>query len=129
MKKFSYLLLTIVVMCLTSCGGDSVVKPSSVKVNGALSKYFEVVDRDYKLSDGKLSVEFKRIAVGNPIGVSWSVPPTFFVELLDEGDRIKLTTLVLGHEMLVSEVIRDGISRGGFRGAKDGGLTSLEIIA
>lgn len=129
MKKFSYLLLTIVVMCLTSCGGDSVVKPSSVKVNGALSKYFEVVDRDYKLSDGKLSVEFKRIAVGNPIGVSWSVQPTVFVELLDEGDRIKLTTLVLGHEMLVSEVIRDGISRGGFRGAKDGGLTSLEIIA
>lgn len=48
---------------------------------------------------------------------------------LVKGDRIKLTTLVLGHEMLVSEVIRDGISRGGFRGAKDGGLTSLEIIA
>ena len=103
MKKFSYLLLTIVVMCLTSCGGDSVVKPSSVKVNGALSKYFEVVDRDYKLSDGKLSVEFKRIAEGGPTDASWSSEPTFTVELLDEdGNSISssTTSVVMDKEQL-----------------------------
>ena len=39
-----------------------------------------------------------------------------------------LTTLVKGQELLVTEVIRDGKSLGGFRGAKDGGLVSLEIM-
>ncbi len=47
---------------------------------------------------------------------------------LQKGDRIKLTHLVQGQEMIVSEVIRDGRSLGGYRAAKDGGLTSLEII-
>lgn len=45
-----------------------------------------------------------------------------------KGDMIRLTSLVLEHEMIVSEVIRDGRSLGGYRGAKDGGLTSLEVI-
>ncbi len=47
---------------------------------------------------------------------------------LQKGDRIRLTHLVLGQEMIVSEVIREGRSLGGYRGAKDGGLTLLEII-
>lgn len=45
-----------------------------------------------------------------------------------KGDMIRLTSLVLEHEMIVSEVIRGGRSLGGYRGAKDGGLTSLEVI-
>lgn len=48
---------------------------------------------------------------------------------LIKGDRIKLTHLVLKQEMLASEVVRNGLSLGGYRAAKDGGLTSLEIIA
>lgn len=47
---------------------------------------------------------------------------------LRKGDRIRLTQLVLGHELLVREVIRGESNLGGYRGAKDGGLTSLEII-
>lgn len=47
---------------------------------------------------------------------------------LIKGDRIRLTHLALQQELLVGEVIRDGRSLGGYRGAKDGGLTSLEII-
>ena len=47
---------------------------------------------------------------------------------LQKGDRIHLTSLILEHEMIVSEVIRDGRSLGGYRAAKDGGLTALEII-
>lgn len=47
---------------------------------------------------------------------------------LRQGDRIRLTHLVLGQEMLVSEVIRDGHSLGSYRAAKDGGLTSIEVI-
>lgn len=45
-----------------------------------------------------------------------------------KGDRIRLMTLVLGQDLLVSEVIRNGNSLGAYRGAKDGGLTSIEII-
>lgn len=46
-----------------------------------------------------------------------------------KGDRISVSYLVLGQELLVSNIVRDGISLGGYRGAKDGGLTSIEIIA
>ncbi|MDE5812605.1 MAG: hypothetical protein K2H61_09930, partial [Muribaculaceae bacterium] len=47
---------------------------------------------------------------------------------LRKGDRIKMTHLVVGQEMLVSNVVRDGNSLGGYRAAKDGGLTSIELI-
>lgn len=47
---------------------------------------------------------------------------------LVKGDRIELTHLTLGQELLVREVIRGDRNLGGYRGAKDGGLTSLEII-
>ena len=47
---------------------------------------------------------------------------------LIKGDRIRLTHLVLNQELIVNEVVRDGRSIGGYRGAKNGGLTSLEII-
>ncbi len=47
---------------------------------------------------------------------------------LMKGDRIKLTHLVRGQEMIVKEVIRGERNLGGYRAAKDGGLTSLEII-
>lgn len=46
-----------------------------------------------------------------------------------KGDRIKLTHLVLGQELIVKDVIRNERNLGGYRGAKDGGLTSLEIIS
>ncbi len=48
---------------------------------------------------------------------------------LRKGDRIKVCHLVLGQELIVSEIIRDERNIGGYRGAKDGGLTCLEIIA
>ena len=44
-------------------------------------------------------------------------------------DEIILTQLVMGQEFIVTEVVRDGRSLGCYRGAKNGGLTSLEIIA
>lgn len=47
---------------------------------------------------------------------------------LMKGDHIKLTHLVLGHEFLIREIIREGRNLGGYRGAKDSGITSLEII-
>ena len=46
-----------------------------------------------------------------------------------KGDRLRLSHIVLGQEMMVREVIRDGKNLGGYRAGKDGGLTSLEIIS
>lgn len=45
-----------------------------------------------------------------------------------KGDILKVTHLILGQELLVSELIRNGKNLGAYRGAKDGGLTSLELI-
>lgn len=105
MKRIGYLLLLVVASCLASCGGGEpvIVRPTTSKVTGALSGNFEVVVRDYKLSDGKLSVEFKRIAEGGPTDASWSSEPTFTVELLDEdGNSISssTTSVVMDKEQL-----------------------------
>lgn len=45
-----------------------------------------------------------------------------------KGDRIKLSHLVLGQELIVKEVIRGDRMLGPYIGAKDGGLTTLEVI-
>lgn len=47
---------------------------------------------------------------------------------LIKGDLITLTTLVLGQLFRVTEVVRNDRSLGGYTGAMDGGLTTLEII-
>lgn len=82
MKKIIY--LAICAMCIVSCGNGGSIAPTSKKINGPLGKFFEVVERDYKLDDGKIRIEFKRIADGGPQGSSWSSGPKFSVELLDD---------------------------------------------
>ncbi len=47
---------------------------------------------------------------------------------LKEGDLLKISHLIKGQELIVGDVMREGVSLGPFRGAKDGGLTSLEIL-
>lgn len=45
-----------------------------------------------------------------------------------KGDKIKLTHLTLGQELIVKEVWRGECLLGPYRGAKDGGLTSIVRI-
>ncbi|MCM1081820.1 MAG: hypothetical protein NC343_08750 [Muribaculum sp.] len=45
------------------------------------------------------------------------------------GDKLKITHLIINQELIAGDVVRDGKSLGAYRGAKDGGLLSLEIIA
>lgn len=47
---------------------------------------------------------------------------------LQKGDKIRVTHFTKGFEMIASEVIRDGENLGSYTAAKDGGLTSLEVI-
>lgn len=73
------------------------VQPSKTDVSGPLHGYFEVVDRSYKIVNGKMNVEFRRIREGFPqpwesgmeIGYSEGhCEPGFYVELLDEDGDI-----------------------------------------
>lgn len=48
---------------------------------------------------------------------------------LQKGDRVKVLYLVLGQLLIVKEIVRGERNVGGYWGAKDGGLTSIEIIA
>lgn len=103
MKVLSYLFIAIAALCLASCHSESTINPTSVKINGPLSEYFEVVDRNYKLTDGKVNIEFKRIEEGGPENASWNANPMFTVELLDEdGNSISSssTSLALSQEQL-----------------------------
>lgn len=47
---------------------------------------------------------------------------------LKEGDRLMVTHLIKGQELIALEVIRADEKLGPFRGGKDGGLTSLKIL-
>ena len=87
MKTLKFFLIALMTICLFSCSSSS-LKPTSAKINGTLGKYFEIVDRNYAIKDGKLAVEFKRIADGGPKDASWNSDPTFTVELLDADGNI-----------------------------------------
>ena len=72
-------------ICLVSCGdGSVIVHPTSKKISGPWGKYFEVVDRDYKIINNELSVEFKRIAEGSLKGEINYIN----VDLLDENGNV-----------------------------------------
>lgn len=88
MKKFKLFVMTVFAISLAACSNGSKINPTSKKINGPLGKFFEIVERDYKINDDELSIEFKRIAEGGPTNASWSTNPTFFVELQDEDGNI-----------------------------------------
>lgn len=109
MKKFLFILkplaMAFFIICLAACGKGGKITPTSNKINGPLGKFFEVVEREYKINGDELSVEFKRIAEGGPEDASWSTDPTFLVELQDEdGNAIstKNTDVVLTKDQLES---------------------------
>lgn len=105
----------------------------------------EIGENDYS-SDFTFmeSIDVKDLAIGTQIQIKWepsriivitySGDDTFIINeaknsKLQKGDKIKLTHLVLGQEFLVMGVWRGERLLGPYRGAKDGGLTSIEIIA
>lgn len=89
-------------LCSCSCGGskpakaETVVTPSKASVSGPLGEYFKVVERNYKIKNGNISIEFERIKDGLPnpwvagmeVGSYGNcVEPGFTVEFLDvDGD-------------------------------------------
>lgn len=103
MKRIKLFVMTMIAITLVACGNEGKINPTSKKINGPLGKFFEVVERDYKISDDEFGVEFKRIAEGGPNDASWDTHPTFLVELQDEdGNTIstKNTDVVFTKEQL-----------------------------
>ncbi len=87
MKTIKLFILFLVSVCLASCGGKG-IKPTTEKIQGPLGKYYEVVDKNYKIDDfHQVAIEFKRIAVGGPKNASLS-EPTFTVEYLDADGNV-----------------------------------------
>lgn len=106
MKNLKYLAAAAAVVFLASCGGKKensdeaiVLKPETTHVKGSLSDNFEVVDKEYTVIDGVLSVEVKRTDVDFAFnvkgvehygtygeGVTGNVG--FGIELLDENDNV-----------------------------------------
>ena len=111
MKKLKLFVMTVIAISLAACGNGGSINPTSKKVNGPLGKFFEVVERDYKVKDGKLGVEFKRIAEGGPNNASWSTEPTFTVELQDEDGNVieTVSTNVVSSEDELESVFSLGV--------------------
>lgn len=105
----------------------------------------EIGENDYSSEFSFMeSIDVKDLEVGTQIQLKWEPSRIIVITYcgnedfivnesknskLLKGDKIKLTHLVLGQELLVKEVWRRDRLLGPYRGAKDGGLTSIEIIA
>jgi len=117
MKRIITILASILsFVCLVSCGGNKGVTPSKDTISGPLGQYFKVVNRTYKINDGKINIELERINEGLPdpweegIEVGYSdnhVEPGFVVEFMDaDGDIVckDQTDIVFEKDELVSVV-------------------------
>ena len=91
MKNINAFLFAVLALLLTACSGSG-LKPVSEKIQGPLGEYFEVVTKDYKAKDGKVSIEIKRIKDGFPepwekgmeVGYGdGTITPLFSVEFQD----------------------------------------------
>lgn len=69
-----------------------------------------------------------RVIVLTYLGDGWFIVNESIKSKLQQGDKIKVSHLTKGFKLKVSEVIRDGRDLGSYTGAKEGGLTSVEII-
>lgn len=90
MKSFKIFLLAALAVFFVACK-DSIT-PSTEEIEGPLGDYFEVVSKDYKIENGKMAIEFKRVKDGMPapwnmgmlIGTSsGECAPVFHVEFYD----------------------------------------------
>lgn len=104
----------------------------------------EIVEKDYSSEFTSLeSIEVDDLSEGTQLQIKYDPSRVMVMTYLGngefvinesknskliKGDRLKLTHLVLGQELIVREVTRNERNLGGYRAAKDGGLTSLEII-
>ena len=80
-------------------------------------------------SQVQISYEPQRVIVMSYLGDSWFlVNEVIGSKNIRKGDKLRITNFVLGYELLVADVERNGESLGQYKAAKIGGLTSIEVF-
>ncbi len=87
---------SFILVCFTlvaiSCSGGGNELTADTKITGPLGKFFEVVDKNYKIledeSSVRISIQIKRISEGGPKDASWESRPEFKIEVLDSDDDL-----------------------------------------
>ena len=115
MKKLSVLFTLVIALSMVSCNEGGLfrkpitISPAPESINGALGEYYSIVNHDYKVLDGVVRIDLKRIQDGFPapwqkttlLGSSdGCYEPTFTVEFLDEAGNVvsKSTTDIVAQK-------------------------------
>lgn len=118
-RLFKILSLIIAPIYIMSCSGSDYVTVERESIYGPLGPYFKVVDREYKIVDGVINIEFERVAGGMPepweegIDVGYTdncIEPGITVEFLDtDGDILEKsqTSVVFNDDELDALVYLD----------------------
>ena len=97
MRLLKLIIIAFVAVILYACKGGDTISPTSEKIQGPLGQFFEVVTKDYRAKDGKVSVEIKRKKAGFPkpwkegmtVGYSdGEFEPCFTIEFLDTDGNV-----------------------------------------
>lgn len=76
----------------------------------------------------QISYDPDRVIVMTYIGEGRFIVNESVNSKLRKGDKLHIAQLAKGFELLALDVVRDGMSLGPYHSAKNGGLTSIEII-
>lgn len=97
-----------------------------------ISMFVEVEELDFdELESGaqvQITYEPGRLLLMTYLGDNLFIVNESQRSKLHKGDKLRIAQLAKGFELLVSNVERDGIPLGSYHSAKDGGLTSIELI-
>lgn len=110
MKKFKYFAIAIMAVCLAACGGkkdseekeEIVLTPETTKIKGDLGDYFEVVEKEYtvtndfgdmvsievKRTDADFSFDLKGVEPYGTYGKGVTGNAGFGIEILDENGNV-----------------------------------------
>lgn len=143
MKTIKFYLFAAIAILLVACKGGDTMTPVSEKIQGPLGEYFEVVSRDYKAIDGKVSIEIKRIKEGLPapweegmeVGYTGGYcEPLFYIEFQDGDGNVvrKSATYIVGNDDELKAVVALGvgdIATITFRYNKEEGASQFKVTS
>lgn len=90
----------------------------------------EVVSADLETgAQLQFTYDPERLFVVTYLGDNWFiVNEVYGSKNIQKGDKLRITHLMLHHELIIADIERNGQSLGSYKGAKQGGLTSIEIF-
>ena len=104
MKHIQLFMPIVFSLLLCSCNENGkTIRPVSEKVNGPLGEYFQLVQKDYLVQEGRITLDIMRIKDGWPEPMKTNAPlgycdecyePSFMVEFLDKEGRVLAKSFV-----------------------------------